>query len=130
MKLRDLLLDIQTRVNAPLRPPGDPKTDLWHFYKLLTCTTVVEEDNILVVVPVPFLDSKDDFEVYRVHYLPIPFNSSNGAMSEVVASYRLDGDAIAVNTQRTDFVLLTEKELEGCSKPMIGFYSIKNPVYA
>ena len=120
MKLRDLLLDIQTRVNAPLWLPGDPKTDLY---------TVAEEDNILVVVPVPFLDSKDDFEVYRVHYLPIPFNSSNGAMSEVVASYRLDGDAIAVNTQRTDFVLLTEKELEGCSKPMIGFYSIKNPVY-
>ena len=65
-KLRDLLLDIQTRVNAPLRPPGDPKTDLWHSYKLLTCTTVVQEDKILVVVPVLTLDSNEDFEVCRV----------------------------------------------------------------
>ena len=65
-KLRDLLLDIQTRVNAPLRPPGDPKTDLWHSYKLLTCTTVVQEDKILVEVPVLTLDSNEDFEVCRV----------------------------------------------------------------
>ena len=65
----------------------------------------MEEDNILVVVPVPLLDSNDDFDVYRVHYLPIPFNSSDGVMSGSVASYRLEAGAIAVNTQRTNFVL-------------------------
>ena len=48
-----LLVDIQTRIAAPLRLPGDPKADLWHFYKTLTCTTIVEEDKILVVVQVP-----------------------------------------------------------------------------
>ena len=44
LKLRDLLVDIQTRISVPLRLPGDPKADLWHFYKTLTCTTIVEED--------------------------------------------------------------------------------------
>ena len=43
LALRDLLVDIQTRIAAPLRLPGDPKADLWHFYKTLTCTTIVEE---------------------------------------------------------------------------------------
>ena len=129
LKLRDLLVDIQTRISAPLRLPGDPKADLWHFYKTLTCTTIVEEDEILVVVPVPLLDSNDDFDVYRVHSLPIPFNSSDGVMSGSVASYRLEAEAIAVNTQRTNFVLLTREELEGCSKASIGFCSIKSPVY-
>ena len=129
LKLRDLLIDVQTRIAAPLRLPGDPKADLWHFYKTLTCTTIVEEDKILVVVPVPLLDSNDDFEVYRVHNLPIPFNASDGVMSGSVASYQLEAEAIAVNTQRTNFVLLTQRELEGCSKPSIGFCSIKSPVY-
>ena len=129
LKLRDLLVDIQTRISAPLRLPGDPKADLWHFYKTLTCTTIVEEDEILVVVPVPLLDSNDDFDVYRVHNLPIPFNSSDGVMSGSVASYRLEAEAIAVNTQRTSFVLLTREELGGCSKASIGFCSIKSPVY-
>ena len=64
LKLHDLLLDIQTK--RALRLPGDPKTDLWHSYKLLTCNTVVEEDKILVVVPVLTLDSNEDFEVCRV----------------------------------------------------------------
>ena len=123
LKLHDLLLDIQTK--RALRLPGDPKTDLWHFYKLLTCNTVVVEDKMLVVVPVPSLDFNDDFEVYRVHNLPILFDSNNGVITEVVASYWLEADAIAVNTQRTNFVLLTEKELEGCSKPVIGFCSVR-----
>ena len=43
LALRDLLVDIQTGIAAPLRLPGDPKADLWHFYKTLTCTTIVEE---------------------------------------------------------------------------------------
>ena len=129
LKLRDLLIDIQTRIAAPLRLPGDPKADLWHFYKMLTCSIIVEEDKILVVAPVPLLDSNDDFEVYRVHNLPIPFNTSDGVMSGSVASYQLEAEAIAVNTQRTNFVLLTQKELEGCSKVSIGFCSIRSPVY-
>ena len=60
----------------------------------------MEEDKILVVVPVPLLDSKsnDDFDIYRVHNLPIPFNSSDGVMSRSVASYQLEAGAIAVNT--------------------------------
>ena len=91
---------------------------------MLTCTTIVEEDKILVVVPVSLLDSNDDFEVYRVHNLPIPFNASDGVMSGSVASYQLEAEAIAVNTQLTNFVLLTQGELEGCSKASIGFCSI------
>ena len=130
LALRHLLVDIQTRMAAPRRLSGDPKADLWHFYKTLTCTTVVEEDKIVVVVQVPLLDSNDDFEVYRVHNLPIPFNSNDGVMSGSVASYRLEAGAIAVNTQRTNFVLLTQEELEGCSKASIGFCSIRrSPVY-
>ena len=96
---------------------------------MLTCTTIVEEGKILVVVPVPLLDSNDDFEVYRVHNLPIPFNASDGMMSGSVASYQLEAEAIAVNTQRTNFVLLTQGELKGCSKASIGFCSIRSPIY-
>ena len=48
-------------------------------------------------------------------------------MSGSVASYRLEAGAIAVNTQRTNFLLLTQKELEGCSKASISFCSIQEP---
>ena len=47
----------------------------------------------------------------------------------MVVSYRLEAEAIAVNAQRANFVLLTEKVLDGCSKPMIGFCSVKSPVH-
>ena len=56
-----------------------------------------------------------------------PFNSSDGVMSEVVASYRSECDVIAVKTRRTNFVLLAEKELDGCLKTFHRFLLNEEP---
>ena len=48
------------------------------------------------------LDSNDDFEVYRVHNLPTPFNSNDEVMSGSVASYRLEAGAIAHQLRASD----------------------------
>ena len=96
------------------------------------CTTIAEPDKILVVVPIPLLESNSDWEVYQVHNLPVPFNSNNGeatTQSPMVAQYRLEANAIAVNTERTNFVLLTKDKMESCSKPVVGLCPIKSPVY-
>ena len=70
--LRQLLLDIREKLNPPLTLTGDPRTELWKFYKHLTCTTMFMDNKILVIVPVPLLDMQEDFEVYQVHNLPLP----------------------------------------------------------
>lgn len=127
--LGTLLLDIQSRIPTPLKLPGDPKANLWHFYKLLTCSTVIDETRILVIVPIPLLDTHNDLEVFKVHNLPIPFNVSVEKLPGMVAQYHLEAEAIAINKERTSFALLNAHELEGCSKPMLGFCSIKSPVY-
>ena len=62
--LRNLLLDMHTRISPPLKLPGDPKADLWHFYKLLTCAIMAEPDKILVVIPIPLVESNTDWCVH------------------------------------------------------------------
>ena len=105
---------------------------MWNFYTLLTCTTVVDEDKIIIIFSFPLLDSSDDREIFKIHNLPVPVHSEDTSSSDptkMVAQYLLEADAIAVNTRRTKYALLTADELESCSKPLVGFCSIKSPVY-
>jgi hypothetical protein len=126
--LRDLLLDIKTQLPSRLSLPGDPVNDLWYFYRSLTCNTILEDNMILVVIVVPLLDSNGKFEIYKIHNLPIPM-SHEKLKSTMVAQYEIEASAIAVNTERTKYVLLTAEELDRCTKPLIGFCSLKSAVY-
>ena len=40
--LISLLQQIKTQLLASLKLPLDPVTDIWHFYKILTCEAVLE----------------------------------------------------------------------------------------
>ena len=128
--LKALLKQIERELEPPLRLPGDPNKDLWNFYQFLTCTTVLEHNRILVVVPIPLLDFKDEMEVYKIHNLPMPFVQSPSQLGRsMTAKFELESAAIAVDTKRTKFVLLTEEELEVCSNPLVGFCAVKSALY-
>ena len=47
----------------------------------------------------------------------------------MTAKFELESAAIAVETKRTKFVLLTEDELEVCTKPLVGFCAVKSALY-
>ena len=128
--LKALLLDIESHLEPHLKLPADPQKELWTFYQFLTCSTILQNNMILVLVPIPLLDFSYEFEVYRVHNLPVPFTQTNSKESTpMTAQYDLESEALVVNVQRTRFAFITEEELEGCSKPLLSFCAIRNPVY-
>lgn len=47
----------------------------------------------------------------------------------MVAQYDLEAYYIAVNTDRTQYMLLSSDELLSCSNPLMGFCFAKSPVY-
>ena len=83
----------------------------------------------MVIVPIPLLDSNDNVEMFRVHNLPVPLNFNGTNTTDTVAKYQLETEAIAVNNERTNVALLTRKEHEGCSKPIVGFCAIRSPIF-
>jgi len=68
--LRTLLTDIKHRLHVQLRLPGDEIKDLWQFYKCLTCSTVLEENRIMIIISLPLISGI--YDIYKIYNLPIP----------------------------------------------------------
>lgn len=69
----------------------------------------------------------------KVHYLPaLMTNQSNSIIDNgcsMVAQYDLEANSIAVNIDRTQYMLLSSNELRSCPNPLMGFCFAKSPVY-
>lgn len=109
--LKSLLLSIKTKLPRTLRLPGNPDEDLWSFYKFLTCTSTTEDNKLLIILSIPLLDAQDTYSIYKVHNLPaLMTNQSNSIIDNgwsMVAQYDLEANSIAVNTDRTQYMLLS-----------------------
>lgn len=129
--LKKLLLEIEAHLPTSLHLPGDPEKNLWKYYQMLTCKTVLEKDKIFVIVPVPLLDQDDFLEIFQIQNLPVPMGHvvADKTMSTMTAQYTLEATALAVDKKRTRFALLDERDLVECTKPSLGFCSIKSPMY-
>ena len=129
-EFRQLLKEIQTHLPFFLKLPSDPEKDLWDFYNTLTCRTVLDGNHIYVVVSVPLLDENSKYEVYKVHNLPVPINSTPEVKnSGMIAKYSLESNSFAVNGDNSKFILLTKSELPHCANPFQKSCKIESPIY-
>ena len=46
-----------------------PRKDIWYFYKTRTCITYLEDNEIRMVLKIPLTDTRQEYEVYKVHNL-------------------------------------------------------------
>ena len=129
--LQSILIQIQTKLDPTQGLPEDPVENLWKFYEFLTSKTVMQDKRILIVITVPILEHANEYEIYKVINLPLPLR--NGKMSTVqdglTAHYSVEAHALAIDRERTKFVMLTDHELEACSKEVLKFCAINSPVY-
>ena len=72
--LRRLLVQISAKMPSTLKLPEDPRSNIWYYYWTLTCTTVLDDHKVIVVINIPLLDFTGEYEVYRVHNIPLPMH--------------------------------------------------------
>ncbi|CAG2210600.1 unnamed protein product [Mytilus edulis] len=125
---RFLLTEIQSQLPAYLKLPKDPIKDLWAYYQSLTCTTLIYERKIFVVISVPLLDYNNKFEVFKVFNLPIPMQS-NKTNVNMVAKFNLESDYIAVNAERSKYILFDQNEIIQCTHPLVPYCAVSSPTY-
>ena len=129
--LKKLLLEMQTKLPYHLTLPEDPTENLWKYYQSLSCTTILNEDRFLVIVSVPLLDRETTFEIYKVFNTPLPYNQSipTELQPDIVAQYRLETSALAINAEKTKYMLLNSDELNHCSTPLLSYCSVCSSVF-
>ena len=72
------------------------------------------------------------FEIYKVINLPVPIMEDSLESIDthtVVARYDLESVGLAINLQRTKYVLLNQKHLDQCTNPRLGICDMKLPIY-
>lgn len=130
--LRALLLEIKAHLPPTLSLISEPKTDLWSFYEQLQTSALLDENRIVVVIKIPLLQTNNQFEIYKVFNLPIPFKNiqtDNPKAPDMTATYSLEADALMIDKGRTKYSLLTQRETEICSDPAVKYCNVQSPIY-
>lgn len=129
--LKSLLIQIKTKLPSTLKLPEDPEADIWYFYRTLTCTTVLENDKILILINIPLLDYNGEFDVYKVYSIPVPLHqnfSRNSGLPDMVAKYSVEYSGLLMNKDRSQYAPLTEHELQTCGSAVVKYCSPQNAV--
>ena len=127
-----LLQGIRAQLPPSLKLPLDPLTQIWDFYRILSCEAILEHDKIIVLIFIPLLDSSHDFEIFEAHSLPIPMEqeeSGQKIVRSLLAEYELEAKAIAVNKERSKYVLLHKDEIKQCVGTLASHCAMRSPIY-
>ncbi|CAC5412413.1 unnamed protein product [Mytilus coruscus] len=127
--LKRLLNEIKNKLPRYFELSEDPNLNLWFFYRLLTCTTVLYNDKILAIISLPLLDSNNRFEVYKAYNLPMPMKNNSTKLLTMVAKFDINVEYFAVNAERSKYVLLNNDEINKCTDRFTKFCKIASPVY-
>ena len=67
--LKELLIEVESKLPNNFELPRNPRKDIWYFYKTLTSITYLEDNEIRIVLKIPLINTKEEYEVYRIYNL-------------------------------------------------------------
>ena len=101
--LKQLLLDVVSKLPNNLEIPRNSSNDIWYFYKTLICITYLEENEIRIVLRIPLMNTKQKYEVYKVHNLPMPLHHVSAESNNYLIKYNLETELLIASEDRTKF---------------------------
>ena len=125
-QLRSLLLIIKSEIPRLAKLPFNPERRLWQYYEILEASTFMDTDQIVIVLKIPLRDSRFQFELYKVLNLEMALNYTPRDMTAYIA---LQSQYLAINLERTKYMLLEEENERQCSRPLLKFCEVSNPIY-
>ena len=129
--LRSLLVEIKSKLPNHFELSRSPKTDIWYYYKTLTCVTYMEDNEIRIVLKILLINTKEQYEVNKVHNLPLPLYSisKNETSHPYLVKYELETETLLVSKDRTKFSLLSENSYHVCNSDHMQFCDPETAFY-
>ena len=122
--LRKELIKINIQLPTSLSLPEDPTTNIWHYYKFLTVTPLIEGDKLIMMIRIPLIDLDSSMTVFKIYNLSI-FNHDIGKSLK----YKLEENNLAVTKDQKYFAILTESNFIKCTLAAGHFCNIDNALY-
>ena len=107
--------------------PKNPKTDIWYFYQTLSRMTYIENDQIRIVLKSPLINTKEKYDIFQVHNIPVPFhNTSNlDEVKQCLVKYELEGGLLMFSKNKEEYALLSENDYYMCNRHKLHFCNPK-----
>ena len=124
--LRTALATISAQLPNYLSLPKDYRTDLFEYYKFLTCQTILDKNRkvFYVLAKINLLDVRSRYDIFEVFSIPIVFPNSNLALS-----YDLDLQFLALSHDRAKYIPVDPSEIAHCFMPNVNFCDLRSAIY-
>ena len=110
--LQKLLIDVESKLPNNFELPRNSRKDIWYFYKTLTCVTYLEDNEIRIVLKVPLINTREEYEIYRIHNLPLPMQHESTKQDDILLKYNLESEMLMVSKDKTEFSFLSENTFQ------------------
>ena len=63
---RQELIKINKQLPPKITLPGNPRTNIWHYYKCLTVTPLIDDSQLILMIRIPLLDTDSTMTLYML----------------------------------------------------------------
>ena len=132
-EFKTVLKDIETQLPKSFGLPVDLDAELWSLHKHLYCQTLMENKRIIIIIPIPLIDYTKQMDLYKVYNLPLPMSTvyqvNNKTQTEMLTYYKLESDYIAINPERTQYMLLGQHDRDVCKIGFPKLCTLRKPIH-
>ena len=118
-----ILKEIRNNLTPPFMLMKKPESNLWYYYRTLQASTVIHENKLIVIIDIPLVNTNSRLELFQIHNLPFPGKQE---FRTSIAHYELTAKGIALNYERTEYMLLSESDFSLCSSSTDLFCKLNN----
>ena len=101
------------------------------YTRFLPCTPIFDGRHIVITVKVPLAEYSHKFDIFRAYSLPVPMldrTKGKPRARELLAYYKLESNYLAINSERTQYILMNENEVQLCKESGMQICNIKSPI--
>jgi len=132
--LRDLLHEIEPKLPKSFALPLDPKSQLWQFYTSLHCSTIMSVNRLGIIIDIPLKPISESFRLVRATPLPVAYLNDTSKIKvsanieHFTASIDVDAQYFLINTDFSQYALLSSREANTCLEESLPFCEINNGI--
>ena len=127
--LKELLIEVESKLPNNFELSRSPRRDIWYFYKTLTCITYLEDNEIRIVLKIPLINTREEYEVYKIHNLPLPMHRVLPNQTDILLKYSLETEILMISKDKAKFSLLSESAFQMCNSYHFQFCNPETAFY-
>ena len=93
----------------------------------MTCVIYLEDDEIRIILKIPLINTREEYEVYKIHNLPLPVHRVIPNQTDILLKYSLETEMLMVSKDKETFSLLSESTFQMCNSYQFLSFQFCNP---